>query len=228
MRSCSAHSPTAAAPTAPCPGGRVDREVAQAVDFWHLIEKLGAAARLLDGDHTRHLARWRLRLLNVEHAARDILHELRASGREHVQVGEAAPVHDAITYLRQPPRQDELRRSPRRGTADRQRQHGSDVQDARRRPHEASRITLEHQDRSARRASPRARNERQMGRRDGAHAATASCPTTGVRTKLQRLQRKSPQASQTARRSSAASAKIPAQVRDIVDVSTKSIDSSAS
>ena len=80
-------------------GGRVDREVAQAVDFWHLIEKLGAAARLLEGDHARHLARWRLRLLNVEHAARDILHELRVSGREHVQVGETAPVHDAITYL---------------------------------------------------------------------------------------------------------------------------------
>jgi len=29
-------------------GDRVDREVAQAVDFWHLIEKLGAAARLLE------------------------------------------------------------------------------------------------------------------------------------------------------------------------------------
>lgn len=80
-------------------GGRVDREVAQAVDFWHLIEKLGAAARLLEGDHARHLARWRLRLLNVEDAARDILHELRASGREHVQVGENEPVHEAITYL---------------------------------------------------------------------------------------------------------------------------------
>jgi len=50
-------------------------------------------------DHDRHLARWRLRLLDVEHAARDILHELRASGRSHVQVGETAPVHEAITYL---------------------------------------------------------------------------------------------------------------------------------
>lgn len=79
--------------------GRVDRDVKQAVDFWHLIEKLGAASRLLDGDHGKRIARWRLRLLNVDNAALDILGELRASGREHVQVGETEPVHDAITYL---------------------------------------------------------------------------------------------------------------------------------
>ncbi len=80
-------------------GGRVDREVFQAVDFWHLIEKLGAAARLLDGNHEGRLARWRLQLLNVERAALSILGELRDSGRERVKVGEAEPVHDAITYI---------------------------------------------------------------------------------------------------------------------------------
>ena len=78
---------------------RVDREVMQGVDFWHLIEKLGAASRLLEGDHERRIARWRLRLLNVEAAALEILSELRASGREWVRVGETTPVHDAITYL---------------------------------------------------------------------------------------------------------------------------------
>lgn len=78
---------------------RIDREVMQGVDFWHLIEKLGAASKLLAGDHEQRIARWRLRLLNVETAALDILGELRASGREHVQVGETTPVHDAITYL---------------------------------------------------------------------------------------------------------------------------------
>jgi hypothetical protein len=78
---------------------RVDREVMQGVDFWHLIEKLAAASRLLPGDHEKRIARWRLRLLNVETAALDILGELRASGREHVRVGETTPVHDAITYL---------------------------------------------------------------------------------------------------------------------------------
>jgi hypothetical protein len=80
-------------------GRRLDRDAVQVVDFWHLVEKLGAAARLLDEDPERRLARWRMRLLNVEHAAIDILHELRTSGREHVRVGEARPVHEAITYL---------------------------------------------------------------------------------------------------------------------------------
>jgi hypothetical protein len=79
--------------------GRVRREVMQGVDFWHLIEKLGAAVRLLEGDPEKRLARWRLHLLNVERAAVDILGELRASDREHIKVGEAEPVHEAITYL---------------------------------------------------------------------------------------------------------------------------------
>jgi hypothetical protein len=78
---------------------RVDRKVMQGVDFWHLIEKLGAASRLLEGDHERRIARWRLRLLNVDAAAQEILAELRTSGREWVRVGETTPVHDAITYL---------------------------------------------------------------------------------------------------------------------------------
>ncbi len=78
---------------------RVDRDVKQGVDFWHVIEKLGAASRLLEGDHDKRFARWRLWLLNVENAALDILGELRASGREHVRAGETKPVHDAITYL---------------------------------------------------------------------------------------------------------------------------------
>jgi hypothetical protein len=80
-------------------GGRIERDVMQCVDFWHLIEKLGAAARLLDGDSEKRLARWRLHLLNVERAAFEILGELRASDREHIKVGETQPVHDAITYI---------------------------------------------------------------------------------------------------------------------------------
>ena len=80
-------------------GGRLDRGTTQLVDFWHTIEKLAAAAPLLGPDSDRRLARWRLRLLNVEHAAVEILRELLASGRDEIRVGETRPVHEAITYL---------------------------------------------------------------------------------------------------------------------------------
>ncbi|MBK9031385.1 MAG: hypothetical protein IPL61_08615 [Myxococcales bacterium] len=71
----------------------------QLVDFWHVVEKLAPAAALLAGDAQARLAHWRMRLLNVEHAAIDILGELRAADRAHVQVGDGRPVHEAITYL---------------------------------------------------------------------------------------------------------------------------------
>jgi hypothetical protein len=80
-------------------GGRIDRVVTQVVDFWHLVEKLAAAAALLDGDAKSRMARWRMCLLNVDDAALDILAEARAAERAHVQVGESRPVHEAITYL---------------------------------------------------------------------------------------------------------------------------------
>jgi hypothetical protein len=49
--------------------GRVNRQFEQVVDFWHLAEKLAAAAPLLNGDPKRHLASWRMCLLNDEEAA---------------------------------------------------------------------------------------------------------------------------------------------------------------
>lgn len=79
--------------------GRVKRDVTQVVDFWHLVEKLAAAALLLNGNAERRLAAWRMRLLNEENAARAILNELKASGREDRRVGDTRPVHEAITYL---------------------------------------------------------------------------------------------------------------------------------
>jgi hypothetical protein len=78
---------------------RIDRDVVQGVDFWHVVEKLAAAAQVIDRDPVRCLARWRMRLLNIEHAASGILRELRDSELEHVLVGETRPVHDAITYI---------------------------------------------------------------------------------------------------------------------------------
>lgn len=71
------------------------------VDLHHVLEKLGAAARVLDApaSATERLTRWRLALLNRATAATDILKELVASGRDEGP-GEDHPVHAAITYLR--------------------------------------------------------------------------------------------------------------------------------
>lgn len=70
------------------------------IDFWHLLEKLSAAANVLHGDEASTArSRWRLRLLSCNGAAAEILDELRRSGKEHVSVGQSRPVHEAITYL---------------------------------------------------------------------------------------------------------------------------------
>jgi hypothetical protein len=71
------------------------------VDLWHLLEKLGSAARLLYGEQegTAALGSWRLCLLNDTDAVDKILQTLRASGKEQIRVGDSRPVHEAITYL---------------------------------------------------------------------------------------------------------------------------------
>ena len=75
--------------------------VVRLIDFWHLVEKLAAAAAVLaSADEKQKLVgRWRLALLNRCTAREDILDELRASGKEHVRFGDDEPVHCAITYL---------------------------------------------------------------------------------------------------------------------------------
>lgn len=71
------------------------------IDFWHVIEKLSAAAHVIasKGDAPSLVARWKLSLLNRSRAREQILDELIASGRDNVRVGDERPVHDAITYL---------------------------------------------------------------------------------------------------------------------------------
>jgi hypothetical protein len=71
------------------------------VDLWHLLEKLGSAARVLYGDAQASgvLQGWRLRLLNRSQTIAEILQELYNSGKEEVAVGKSRPVHEAITYL---------------------------------------------------------------------------------------------------------------------------------
>jgi len=78
-----------------------DKKVRQVLDLWHVLEKLGAAARVMHGKEKSgvELARWRLMLLNSKSAAARILKELESSGKENVRVGESRPVHEAITYL---------------------------------------------------------------------------------------------------------------------------------
>jgi hypothetical protein len=75
-------------------------DVTSTVDFWHLTEKLAAAATVTaPGDEAAAVAAWKLALLNRSSAAEEIAAELRASGKEHVVVGKNTPVHAAITYL---------------------------------------------------------------------------------------------------------------------------------
>jgi hypothetical protein len=75
--------------------------VRQLVDLWHLLEKLGSAARLLYGEThgPAMLQGWRLRLLNRTNSVPEILQELHASGKAQLAVGTSRPVHEAITYM---------------------------------------------------------------------------------------------------------------------------------
>src|SRR2546426_798083 len=70
------------------------------VDLHHLMEKLGAAARVMDDSTAagERLRRWKMSLLNRVRAATGILEELTASGMDE-GVGTDHPVHAAITYI---------------------------------------------------------------------------------------------------------------------------------
>jgi hypothetical protein len=71
------------------------------IDFWHVLEKLAAAAKVVHGEDAAPgvARRWKLRLLNSNAAAGEILGELTISGKEQIRVGDARPVHEAMTYL---------------------------------------------------------------------------------------------------------------------------------
>jgi hypothetical protein len=75
--------------------------VERGVDFYHLIEKLSPAAKLIFGDDAGkpELRRWRRLLRRSSTAAATILEELRESGRENNRRNGQKPVHEAITYL---------------------------------------------------------------------------------------------------------------------------------
>jgi len=71
------------------------------VDLWHVLEKLGKAARVIHGKDGADavIRRWRLALLNNRRAPGDILLELWRSGKRHAFVDGERPVHEAIRYL---------------------------------------------------------------------------------------------------------------------------------
>jgi len=76
--------------------------VHRGIDFWHVIEKLGAAARIIHGSAAAPIVeRWKLLLRNSGTGPRRILNELYASGKRQVCTGldNDRPVHNAITYL---------------------------------------------------------------------------------------------------------------------------------
>ena len=78
------------------------RRIFRLIDFWHVIEKLSDAAAVVRTEATARaelVADWRRRLCMFRNAPLAILDELRASGCEHLRVGDARPVHDAITYF---------------------------------------------------------------------------------------------------------------------------------
>jgi hypothetical protein len=77
------------------------RRVMRVVDFWHLMEKLGAAALLMAGEDKAPAlrARWKLALLNTPGAVWKIARELHACGKRDVVLGDQRPVHEALTYL---------------------------------------------------------------------------------------------------------------------------------
>ena len=77
---------------------RFGTRIHRLVDLYHLTEKLGAAARIIECDAKALLQRWKKRLISRSGAAKAILGELITSGMDEGP-GEGHPVHAAITYL---------------------------------------------------------------------------------------------------------------------------------
>ena len=81
--------------------GLAPEQVHSSLDLWHVLEKLGKAARTIWGAEGggEVTTSWHRRLLRRDSAPESILAELRMSGLEYLKVGDDCPVHEAITYL---------------------------------------------------------------------------------------------------------------------------------
>jgi hypothetical protein len=72
------------------------------VDFYHVIEKLSAAARAYFEDAekaSKVVSRWKLRLLNDDEAIDQIGWQIASWNAAHIRVGDTTPVHNALTYI---------------------------------------------------------------------------------------------------------------------------------
>lgn len=71
------------------------------VDLWHLMEKLGAAARehLTAAEASTKVEQWRMALLNRPKAAAKIALELASWEREGAPAGAGTALHEAQTFL---------------------------------------------------------------------------------------------------------------------------------
>ncbi len=76
--------------------------VCELIDLWHLLEKLGAAARVRHDAATAAMTveRWRVRLLHQPETAKRLAAEIDAWRLERPGDDAECPVHDALSFLR--------------------------------------------------------------------------------------------------------------------------------
>lgn len=141
-------------------------EVFRLVDFWHLVEKLAPAAKVIADDHDgakRLLARWRASLANRKTAADMILAELRDSDRGQARRRRRQPAGPRGDDLpAEPSRADELRQRATAWLADRQRQRRGVLQEPVRPQAQASGCAVARRNRRAGRHAARASTEQSL------------------------------------------------------------------
>jgi len=71
------------------------------IDFYHVIEKLSAAAKAYLGadDASNVVSKWKLSLLNDDRAIDRIEWQIESWNAAHLRVGDTTPVHNALTYI---------------------------------------------------------------------------------------------------------------------------------
>ena len=144
------------------------------VDFYHVVEKLGAAARTRASAGSSAVARWKLWLLNDDRAIERIESEIESWGARHKRVGDSKPRHEALTSIAN--HREQMRYATVRGAgpADRERFGGVCVQAADLDADEAQRSALEADRSTVDPELAQLASEREVGGGDGAHTGRES------------------------------------------------------